>query len=395
MVRPAIVLALIGCGCGGKKATCVEGASVACACPGGGSGAQTCTKDGTYGTCACGSGGAPVTSSGSASPKANACTVDALGCDKFAAGGATGWKLHKKVYEARNSKRPEEAICLARANLDASDKVLAGAASFETAHAWEMLGCKPQAQTSVDASLAVRPKGKSGWKETCAYCKSLGGACEPCKTAAAATCPDPKALRTLLAKAWKTDASALEESIACAGGKFPEPGYVVAVVVDTKSSDPAHYLWRLGVVTADGVAVAKQDGEALRDRSLSADEIDAVAANDFDGDGTDEAVITSSFAYKYSPSYSAVEVYAVKGGKLERTLHRGFSYVTKESEDEKTGDFIEGTPLCEGKYEIDDKHALVITGKILEPLAKHPDDKAECIDGTERYVGKAGKLVKQ
>lgn len=51
----ALVVAALACACGGTGpiASCVPGASVACVCPSGASGAQLCEADGTYGTCSC------------------------------------------------------------------------------------------------------------------------------------------------------------------------------------------------------------------------------------------------------------------------------------------------------------------------------------------------------
>ena len=45
---------LVASGCNsGDEATCVEGHQIACACPGGAEGVQTCTKEGKYGPCQC------------------------------------------------------------------------------------------------------------------------------------------------------------------------------------------------------------------------------------------------------------------------------------------------------------------------------------------------------
>jgi hypothetical protein len=58
----AIALATAACG---NKSTCVEGASVACACPSGGTGAQVCTS-GALGACTCALPPAPAPSPPSA-----------------------------------------------------------------------------------------------------------------------------------------------------------------------------------------------------------------------------------------------------------------------------------------------------------------------------------------
>ncbi|MCW5802016.1 MAG: hypothetical protein KIT31_06485 [Deltaproteobacteria bacterium] len=47
------LVVLVTTACGSKKATCIEGASVACACPSGQSGAQICDADGKLGPCSC------------------------------------------------------------------------------------------------------------------------------------------------------------------------------------------------------------------------------------------------------------------------------------------------------------------------------------------------------
>ena len=56
-LRTAIALSLVfsGAGCGSTPSTCVKGAQTACACPGGTTGVQVCSADGTsFGSCQCG-----------------------------------------------------------------------------------------------------------------------------------------------------------------------------------------------------------------------------------------------------------------------------------------------------------------------------------------------------
>lgn len=51
---PWLVVAILAGGCGASAATCVPGASAACACAGVATpGAQTCSPDGTFGPCDC------------------------------------------------------------------------------------------------------------------------------------------------------------------------------------------------------------------------------------------------------------------------------------------------------------------------------------------------------
>jgi hypothetical protein len=92
----------------------------------------------------------------------------------------TGWKLHKLVYDAGAAKRYAEAICLAQNSVGAGDAVLVGASHFEASQAWEGLGCHDQAVAEVQASVAARPYGRSGWKETCDLCSRLRAQCDRC-----------------------------------------------------------------------------------------------------------------------------------------------------------------------------------------------------------------------
>jgi len=88
--------------------------------------------------------------------------------------------LQKQVYDARLAGRFAESICLAQRNLTASDPWLLGATHFEISNGWHGLGCNTLAIAEVTASLQIRPRAKGGWKETCDWCKQLGGPCEAC-----------------------------------------------------------------------------------------------------------------------------------------------------------------------------------------------------------------------
>lgn len=108
------------------------------------------------------------------------CQLAALECHTYQGVTQTGTALHKLVYDARVAHRYAEAICLAQGNLGSSDAWLRGATHFEISNAWQGLGCKANAIDEVTASLAVRPREKGGWKETCDWCKDLGASCEVC-----------------------------------------------------------------------------------------------------------------------------------------------------------------------------------------------------------------------
>lgn len=108
------------------------------------------------------------------------CSLESLKCDQFSTQGRGGMKLHELVFSARTAGRHAEAICLAQHNVDSTDGWLVGASHFETSHAWEALGCHQVAVREIEASLQVRPRGRSGWKETCDRCRELGGRCVAC-----------------------------------------------------------------------------------------------------------------------------------------------------------------------------------------------------------------------
>lgn len=139
-----------------------------------------CTSGGTFGSCSCGGSATSPAGPGSGSATVRKCTLDALNCASFAPKGRVGLKLHELVFEARNAKRYAEAICLAQYSTNSADTFLAGASYFETAKSWDGLGCVAEAITAIQQSVRVRPHGRSGWKETCDYCRELGS---PCGTA--------------------------------------------------------------------------------------------------------------------------------------------------------------------------------------------------------------------
>lgn len=66
-----MLLLLVSDGCGKNNPKCIEGASVACTCPSGGSGAQVCTGSGTFSPCSCASAVSPAFGTGAASSKMN------------------------------------------------------------------------------------------------------------------------------------------------------------------------------------------------------------------------------------------------------------------------------------------------------------------------------------
>lgn len=63
----------------------------------------------------------------------------------------------------------------AQHSLNSTRQALAGASYFEIGKAWDGLGCTADAMMAVASSLEVRPRDRGGWKETCDFCKSLGG----------------------------------------------------------------------------------------------------------------------------------------------------------------------------------------------------------------------------
>jgi hypothetical protein len=108
------------------------------------------------------------------------CSIDALKCDQFSDQGRHGMKLHELVYAARLAGRNAETVCLAQRSIENPDNWLQGAGHFESSTAWEALGCHDLAVAEVEASLATRPRGRSGWDTTCDWCRSIHGRCGPC-----------------------------------------------------------------------------------------------------------------------------------------------------------------------------------------------------------------------
>jgi len=174
-VRIAILI-LVSCGASNSTPKCIEGASVACACASGSAGAQVCTAAGTYAACAC----TPAVVAVPGAALVERCALDVQACAAFASQDREGWKLHELVVAARTAKRYREAICLAHRSASSNDAVLVGASHSESSQAWEALDCHAQAVSEIEASIAARPYGRSGWSETCEVCAQLKAACTRC-----------------------------------------------------------------------------------------------------------------------------------------------------------------------------------------------------------------------
>jgi hypothetical protein len=248
-------------GCG-SRATCVEGASVACACPTGGSGAQVCNARGAFEPCSC---AAPATKAATGAT----CLLDSMKCDKFSTQGLAGWKLHKLVFEARNAKRDDEALCLARINFSSADAVLAGASYYEASYAWEGRGCRAAAVEAIEQSLHVRPSDKNGWKETCARCAELRGRCDRCTAAppeaSRPACPSVEVLTQKLGHSMLRYAPEVgkwaEPSVSqCTPIALPDPGWYVIGSLHRDSPD-RYFTFHMAVNAASGTIVAASPGE--------------------------------------------------------------------------------------------------------------------------------------
>lgn len=248
-------------GCG-AKATCVEGASAACACPSGGSGAQVCNARGAFEPCSC---VAPTTN-----PATHvSCSLDSVKCDKFSTQGVAGWKLHQLVFEARNAKRYDETLCLAKINFTSAESVLAGASYYEASYAWDGLGCHAAAVEAIEQSLHVRPSDKNGWKETCARCAELRGRCDRCTAAppevSRHACPSAEALtnklgRTMLRYAPEAGKWAEPSVSQCTPIALPDPGWYVIGSLHRDSPD-RYFTFHMAVNAVSGMIVAASPGD--------------------------------------------------------------------------------------------------------------------------------------
>ena len=254
-------------GCGKNQAAkCVEGQSSACACPGGASGAQTCAASGAFGPCSC-SAADPSTAT------AGKCSLTALGCTKFPTNGQTGWGLHKLVFDARNAKRFEEAICLADHSRNSADKVLAGASNYEASYAWEGLGCRAEAVSAIEESLRVRPSDKNGWRETCARCDDLKANCNACETTSPEriACPSTKTLLAqvgpaMLARAPKDMKWSNPSVTLCIPIGLPQPGwYVVARVAQDAPDRDMEFHLAVDAKAFKVIATSEADQRSIRE----------------------------------------------------------------------------------------------------------------------------------
>ena len=201
-------------------------------------------------------------------------------------------------------------------------------------------------------------------------------------------CDNPDALTAFLAKAWKVAPDALDPVRHCVAGHFPAAG--IAVFAHMGTSD-AEAISRLEVLDAAGASIARNEGEADKQRFDSLDALSHLQAIDLDGDGTDELIATETSSYKLSPTTEGVVVYAIKAGKLAPLLSRDYAYTTAED-----GEGNEGTVLCTGNVAIaGTPPTLTITGSLAVPAATIAKEKADCVDGVEVYAMKGGALVKR
>jgi hypothetical protein len=92
---------LMGCAGQSKPQCGVTGASVACACPGGGTGAQVCQSDGSYGACNCGES---VAERAAADPKG--------GCDALVG----KWRIDDEVFDIQRASDGDFSVVNAPEN---------------------------------------------------------------------------------------------------------------------------------------------------------------------------------------------------------------------------------------------------------------------------------------
>lgn len=320
-----------------------------------------------------------------------------LSCTNYSAGGQAGATLHKRVYDARLAGRFAESICLATANVaTTTDPWLLGASHFEMSNAWHGLGCDEIAITEVGASLKIRPHGRSGWKETCDWCKQLGAGCTDC-IQVAAPCPSDSVSRSLLATALKT--SQPIDVLKCATGIFPDAGWVFVAWVgqradvasnaggavdDGKAAHLHHTVVRNG-----GALIADEHREATwhernDDEQLSTTHLETV---DFDGDGTSEILEETEYSRR-GWTIGNLTVFAKKRSTLETALTVQTSY------DDSGMDPADGHTGCTATWSVADgaagAHELVVASK----SSSGPEASAQCVKGTSRYVMRAGKLAK-
>lgn len=400
VVWAGLLLADAACGNGSPK--CIEGASVACACPSGGSGAQICASSGTFSACTCGSPIVAGSGSGSIpSPRPNiaagaSCSLDGLNCSTISTQGQEGWKLHKLVFDARQAGRFAEAICLAQHSFGSTDKVLAGASYFEASNAWEGLKCDAPAMKDIEQSLQVRPRGHSGWKETCDFCMKLGSACTACRLdATTAPCPADDKASLLLARALKTTLKVTV--LKCAPGNFPDHGWAFVAWVGVRADDPVSH----GGSVDDGHAahlhhvLLRDTGSLIADGSRDAtwhernnDEettTKRLEATDLDGDGVDEVVEETEYTRR-GWFVGAFDVYVAKGASLAS----GFNIQTRFTDDGMMSEA--GTTTCEAAWNVaangDGTHDLVVTSK----TASGPDAASKCAK-SKKYALRAGKFA--
>lgn len=398
----------VGCGGGGEASKCVEGQSVACACPGGGSGAQTCNARGAFESCSCPSAapsplaqtpntarGAGIGSAGSAGSAT--CKLEELRCERFSNQSKAGWALHELVHAARKARRYAEAICLAQASTKSGDAALVGASHFEMAKSWEGLGCIVNAMTAIGESEQVRPRGRGGWKETCDYCLELGAACPRCLNVEPTlrACPTGSAAVSLLAKVLKTGRKVTVQT--CAPGRFPDAGWAFVawngeradLAGSSAGNEGNEYAARLEhVIVSDANALVARSGRAATwherndDEEVTWKKLEAV---DFDGDGIDEVVEGTEYTRRgFVVDY--VNVHKLLGAKLVKVFE------LQTGTDDSAMEFEQGSTSCSATWKVESDEKLRVSLLVTGESATGPDSK-NCVRGTKRYRMRKGKLV--
>jgi hypothetical protein len=205
-----------------------------------------------------GSASLPVLGAGSEN-----CSLASLKCDQFDSKGRSGSPLHELVFAARTNGYFEEAVCLAQKNEAASDTWLQGATFFEESNAWEALRCHENAVRDVEQSLRVRPKGRSGWKETCDWCRQIHGACTAC--AEQAQCPSNAALTKIIGAAMIARAPSgtnwsAPNVLLCTPMSLPAAGWYVIGVVQQDAPDRT-FRFHYAINASNSAIVASSEGE--------------------------------------------------------------------------------------------------------------------------------------
>lgn len=127
-------------------------------------------------------------------------------------------------------------------------------------------------------------------------------------------CPPETELAARLREQWEVPPDATLDVVACARGRFPRPGWLVAAFIDTADDESEQ---RIEVIAADGggAIAALADGSAPAFDRFDTGAGDGWEAADLDADGTDELLQVEEW-FQTAVRSTTLAVFRIDGAAL-------------------------------------------------------------------------------